>query len=178
MGDFLKKTGQGENPTKIKHHPLWFLTEQVYSPHQKALGYKACIGPTGEMMHNGRVWVPALPCAAGMHNWNKENTLTFPVAPNTVHLRGIGGGLHRARFRGSPLLSSGALSEHWGVGAPAAALLAVAAAADRLRLNQPACAARGGRVAGTAVSEAANQRGAVPGRPVRSGMRAPLEARA
>ena len=59
------------------------------------------------------------------------------------------------------MLSSGALSGHSGVGAPAAALLPVAAAADRLRLHQPACTARGGRGAGAAVSAAANQRGAV-----------------
>lgn len=31
------------------------LQERVYSPRQKAPGGKACIGPTGEMMHNGRV---------------------------------------------------------------------------------------------------------------------------
>lgn len=59
-------------------------------------------------MHNGRVRVPGFPCTAGMHYRNKENTLTFPVAPHTVHLGGIGSGLHRAGFGASPLLSSGA----------------------------------------------------------------------
>lgn len=65
-------------------------------------------------MHNGRVRVPGFPCTAGMHYRNKENTLTFPVAPHTVHLGGIGSGLHRAGFGGSPLLSSGARSWHSG----------------------------------------------------------------
>lgn len=75
------------------------------------------------------------------------------------------------------MLSSGALSGHSGVGAPAAALLAAAAAADRLRLHQPVRAARGGRVAGAAVSAAANQRGAAPGLPASTRMRESLDAR-
>lgn len=127
------------------------------------------------MMHNGRVRVPGFPCAAGMHYWNKENTLTFPVAPHTVHLGGIGSGLHRAGFGSSPLLSSGLQSGHSGVGARAAA--AGLAVASRLQTDWGCTsprAARGGRVAGAAVSAAANQCGAAPELPARTGMRAPL----
>lgn len=64
---------------------------------------------------------------------NKENTLTFPVAPHTVHLGGIGSGLHGAGSAGSPRLSSRALDGPSGVGAPAAA--AGLAAASRLRTD-------------------------------------------
>lgn len=47
--------GKGREGGQIPYMSI--LQEQVYSPPQKAPGCKACIGPTGEMMHNGRVHI-------------------------------------------------------------------------------------------------------------------------
>jgi len=55
--------------------------------------------PAGEQCENGRI-LP-LPCSpSSMQHSNRHNTLTFPVAPKTVHLGGVGTGLHLGVRRG------------------------------------------------------------------------------
>lgn len=131
-GGMLKKEKEKE---KKKHQtpPVLVFVTSLLPPTESSCG---------SSMHRSHRWndaqwrspVPGFPRAAGMHYWNKENTLTFPVAPHTVHLGGISSGLHHAVFRGPRLWSSGARSRRWGCSAG----LAVPVAADRLRLHQPA----------------------------------------
>lgn len=66
--------------------------------------------PTGEQCKNGLILPsPPLPCIPSMQHQNRHNTLTFPVAPKTVHLGGIGTGLHLGGRRGCRCFGSEAL---------------------------------------------------------------------